>query len=131
MSSIFELGYRYLLPSLKKRLAEIMNSEMKMSEVEIATKLKMSPSAISRYLRGERGTAIEVARFPDTDRELATLAKDLATQDLDWLIIETRLLKISLITMSRKYLCEFHHKLQPLVDPVSCRTCPELFSSRK
>lgn len=131
MSSVFELGYRYLLPSLKRRLAEIMNNELKMSEVEIAKKLKITPSAVSRYLSRERGTTIEVSRFPDIDRELTTLAKDLIAQDLDWLTIETRLLKISLLVMSKKYLCEFHYKLQPVIDPVRCRVCPEVFSTVK
>jgi len=127
LSSVFELGYRYLLPSLKRRLAEIMSSELRMSEVEIAKKLKMTPSAVSRYLRRERGATIDVARFPDIDKELAKLAKDLTTQDLNWLTIETRLLKISLLAMSKKYLCDLHHRLYPVVDPVNCRVCPEVF----
>ncbi len=130
MSSVFELGYRYLIPSLKRRLAELMSSEFKMSEVEIAKKLKITPSAVSRYLSRERGVAVEVNRFPDIDGEVMALARDLATQDLDWLTIETRLLKISLLAMSRKYLCEFHHKLQPIIDPARCRICPELFSTQ-
>lgn len=129
MSSVFELGYRYLLPSLKRRLTEIMSNGLKMSEVEIARKLRITPSAASRYLSRERGTTIEVSRFPEIDRELTMLAKDLITQDLDWLTIEARLLKISLLVMSKKYLCEFHHKLQPAIDPIRCRICPEVFST--
>ncbi|MEM4824032.1 MAG: transcriptional regulator [Zestosphaera sp.] len=131
MSSVFELGYRYLVPSLKKRLAEIMNKELRMSEVEIARKLKITPSAVSRYLSSERGTAIDLTRFPDLDRELSKLAKDLIARDLDWLTIEARLLEISLLAMSRKYLCGLHHKLQPIIDPVKCRICPEFFSTSK
>lgn len=99
-----------------------------MSVVEIAKKLKMSPSAVSRYLRSERGTTVEVARFPDIEYELKKLARDLITQDLDWLAVETRLLRISLLAMSKKYLCGLHHELQPSIDPVNCRICPELFS---
>lgn len=128
MSSVFELGYRYLIPSLKKRLAEIMSRELRMSEVEIARKLKITPSAVSRYLRGERGSAIEVSVITDINEELAKLARDLSTRDLDFLEIEARLLKITIRAMSKKYLCWFHKKIQQSIDPVSCRVCPEVFS---
>lgn len=128
MSSVFELGYRHLLPSLKRRLVEVMSSELKMSKVEVARKLRMSPSAVSRYLSKERGASIEVTQFPDVDRELAELARDLSTRDLDWLTVEARLLKISVLAMSRRYLCGFHSRLRPEVDPAKCRICPELFS---
>lgn len=131
MTSVFELGYRYLLPSLKRRLTEIMSKELKMSEVRIAKKLSITPSAVSRYLSRERGTALDITRFSDLDRELSTLARDLATRDLDWTTIEIRLLKISLLAMSRKYLCELHYKLHPVVDPAKCRICPEIFSTTK
>ncbi|MFN3268716.1 MAG: transcriptional regulator, partial [Zestosphaera sp.] len=115
-------------PSLKKRLAEIMSKELRMSEVEIARKLKITPSAVSRYLRGERGSAIEVSVITDINEELTKLARDLSTRDLDFLEIEARLLKITVRAMSKKYLCWFHQKIQQSIDPVSCRVCPEVFS---
>ncbi len=128
MSSVFELGYRYLIPSLRKRLAEIMNKELKMSEVEIARKLKITPSAVSRYLRGERGSTIEISTITDINEELTKIAKDLSTQDLDFLEIEARLLKITIQAMSKKYICWFHQKIQQSIDPANCKICPEIFS---
>ncbi|MEO3993689.1 MAG: transcriptional regulator [Desulfurococcaceae archaeon TW002] len=101
MSSVFELGYRYLIPSLKRRLTEIMNKELRMSEVEIARELKITPSSVSRYLRGERGAAIEIATYTDINEELIKLAKDLSKQDLDLQTIEIRLLKITIQVMSK------------------------------
>ncbi len=108
-----------------------MYRELKINEVEIAKKLKITPSAVSRYLKRERGVAIEITNFKDIDKELTILAKDIATQNLDFLTIEIRLLKISILAMSKKYLCEFHHKIHPSINPTKCKICPEVFSTTK
>ena len=45
MISIFEFGYRYLIPSIKRRLVEKL-VEMGLTQSEIAEKMNLSASAI-------------------------------------------------------------------------------------
>lgn len=126
MSSVFELGYRYILPSLKRMLTEVMHEELKLSRVEIARKLGISPSAVSRYLSHERGAMLEIPR--ELMNNIRKLAEEITYKNLNQHDVEMRLLKISISALSKKYFCSFHQKLEPKIDPTTCRTCPEVFS---
>ncbi|MEM2680741.1 MAG: transcriptional regulator, partial [Candidatus Bathyarchaeia archaeon] len=73
MISIFEFSYRYIIPSIKRRLVEKL-VEIGVTRKEIAKKLDLSTSAISRYLSMERGTYINIAVYNDVDNAVNKLA---------------------------------------------------------
>lgn len=129
MSSVLELGYRYVVPALRRALVEIMHEELKLSRAEVARRLGISPSAVSRYLYRERGTRVDVSGSPELLNELRRLATEVASGSLGPYEAEVGLLRIALRALGRRYFCGYHRRLDPRVDPALCRICPELFGA--
>ncbi len=129
MSSVLELGYRYVLPALKRVLTEVMHEELKLSRVEVARKLGISPSSVSRYLYRKRGAVVELPESPELMDELRRLAAEVARGSLSRYEVEAGLLRIAFRALSKRYFCGHHQKLEPEIDPTVCRICPELFSA--
>lgn len=124
--SVFELGYRYLLPSINRRLVEKL-CELGLMKIEIARKLKLSHSAISRYLAMQRGYFIDLTRFPDVEEMIAKLALTIKEKNLSIYDIQREILKIALYVLSRKYLCEYHAKISLDIELDKCNICPTIF----
>ncbi|ADM27145.1 conserved hypothetical protein [Ignisphaera aggregans DSM 17230] len=128
--SIFELGYRYILPSIKKRLVEIMLREYGYTQREIANILGLSEAAVSRYISSQRGHTINIEIYSDIDKRIRELAELIASHRIrDRYTIYRKLYGIVLETMSKKYVCSIHRELDRDIDPSRCNICPELFSS--
>jgi predicted transcriptional regulator len=126
MSSVLELGYRYIIPSLRRRLVEILHQELKLSKVEVARKLGLSPSAVSRYLSRERGATLDIHRLPMVEEGLRKLAEGVTRGDLDTYAVEEGLLRIALQAAASRLFCKYHLSYFN-VNPLKCRICPELF----
>jgi len=126
VSSVLELGYRYVIPSLRRRLVELLHREFRLSKVEVARKLGLSPSAISRYLSHERGATLEVSKLPTVDTWLRRLAEGVASGSLDRYAVEEELLRIALKAAASRLLCSYHLRYLG-VDPARCGICPKLF----
>ncbi len=105
-----------------------MHEELKLSRIEVARKLGISPSAVSRYLYHERGAMIEIPKNSELINDMSKLAEEIAYKDLSQRDVEIRLLKITLNALSKRYFCNFHQKLEPEVNLMTCHICPELFS---
>jgi len=75
--NVFDLGSRYLFPSLRRRLVEIRYREYGLNQMKIAGLLNITQSAVSRYLRMGRGGTFDVSRFGDIDARLRSLARRL------------------------------------------------------
>jgi predicted transcriptional regulator len=63
-----ELASRYVVPSVMRRLVEILVEEHGLSRVEVARRTGLSPAAVTRYLKGERGSALDVRGIEELDR---------------------------------------------------------------
>jgi len=50
MITVFELGYRYVIPSIRRRLVELLVEKHSLEEVEVAKLLSVSTSAASRNI---------------------------------------------------------------------------------
>jgi len=127
--SVFEIGYRYVLPSVKRRLVELMLREYGCSQKEVAVLLGLSESAVSRYIASQRGYLVSVEEFKDIDRRIRGLAEVIATRRLtDKHAIYRSLYEVVLEVMAKKYICQIHKDVDEGVDPTKCNICPELFS---
>ncbi len=128
--SIFELGYRYLIPSIKKRLVEIMLRDYGYTQREIANILGVSESVVSRYIANQRGCLIDIKAYSYIDKKLRGLAESIASHKLvDRYAIYRNLYSMALEMMAKKYVCAIHRELDRDIDPSKCNICPELFSS--
>ncbi|MBO3757538.1 MAG: transcriptional regulator [Thermoproteota archaeon] len=130
MKDVFELTYRYVIPSIRGLLArELIRKGI--LESEAAEVLGLSRSAISRYLKAERGSAIRVAQFKDVLQLIEELAEDITYNKLGEYEVQEEINKIASYFMSKKYFCKFHSKIEPKIDTTRCRICPTVFSSKK
>jgi len=128
MISLFEFGYRYVIPSIKRRLVEKL-IDMGMARREVSKRLGLSASAVSRYLSMERGSTINVASFSDLDESIGKLALLIKEKIADPYTIQLAIYRISLYALSRKYMCEDHSKVDISVNPKICSICPTLFGN--
>ena len=124
--NLFELAYRYVFPSVRRRLVEIMYREFTMNQVDIAKKLGITQSSVSKYIDGKRGSLIELSKYLEVDEELRRLAKELVHMDLDQYTIQVRLAKITLLVLAKGYFCRYHAELDNSVDPGKCSICRQV-----
>jgi len=123
----FEIASRYVYPSLRRRLVEILYKEYKLTQVKIASLLHITQSAVSRYLKQGRGALINVSEFDDIDRELKALAKMIIEERPNEYKIHLELVKIALVMLGKGYICAFHGKIDDEIDVSECHTCIDLF----
>jgi predicted transcriptional regulator len=128
MRSVYEILYRYVLPAIKKRLAEELQL-LGFTERDVAKMLSVSQPLISRYNRGERGTAIDIKQFKDLDLKIKYLAREIAEKKLDLIQIYSDLHKLAAYFMAKRYGCTFHRELDG-IDPGRCNVCPTIFNTK-
>ncbi|MEM2739445.1 MAG: helix-turn-helix domain-containing protein [Candidatus Bathyarchaeia archaeon] len=128
MISIFELGYRYVIPSIKRRLTEKL-IEVGLTQREAARKLGLSISTVSRYLSMERGVFIDLASYSDVDKTVNDLALAVKDDSIDFYDIQIWIHRIAFYMLSRKYICKIHAKIDLGIDPDRCSICPKLIAS--
>lgn len=125
-TNAFEAVARYVYPSLRRRLVEILR-ERGLTQTQIAELLHITQSAVSRYLRMNRGALIEVEKFQDIDEKLKGLADTIVRERPDDYYIHGELVKIAVEMLGKGYVCSFHSKVDPEIDPKLCRICIETF----
>ncbi|MCY0868390.1 MAG: transcriptional regulator [Desulfurococcus sp.] len=126
MKSIYEIAYRYIVPYVNRRIVEILR-EKGLAETEIARRLAVTPSAVSRYMSRERGGQVDLTRYRDVEEKIKSIAERVASGQP---VIETymEVAKVTAYILSRKYACSIHVKLDPEVNPAQCNICPQLFN---
>jgi len=122
----FEVASRYVYPSLRRRLVELLR-EKGLKQTEIAELLHLTQSAVSRYLNMDRGALIDVSKFEDIDESLRELADFILLSRPDEYTIHMKLVEIALKLLGKGYACSFHAKIDPEVNPSECRICISLF----
>ena len=125
-TNAFDVASRYVYPALRRRLVEILKWKG-LKQTEIAELLHITQSAVSRYLKEERGKTIDVSSFPDIDGKLKELAGWIIEEGPTEYEIHTELVKLSLEFLGKGYGCPFHVEIDPRIDPNECRVCLELF----
>ena len=124
-----EVASRYVYPSVRRRLVEILYKESKLTQVEVASILKLTQSAVSRYLQKNRGMFLEVEKFNSIDKEIKKLAWGIIEKKLNAYEIHSELTRITLLLLSKGYGCAFHHKIDEDIDIENCKTCIQLFKN--
>lgn len=128
--SIFELGYRYVLPSLRRRLAAILLKEHKLAEKEVAKMMALDVSTVSKYLSSQRGVLLDVSKIQRAELKLKQLAKAIAEGKCKAGEVERELHRLTLNLMASKALCDIHKEVDELVSAEECNLCPELLKGR-
>ncbi|ACS90794.1 MULTISPECIES: transcriptional regulator [Thermococcus] len=125
-TNAFEAVAKYVYPSLRRRLVEILR-EKGLNQLQIAKLLYITQSAVSRYLRMNRGALVDVEKFPEIDNKLKELAETIIKKRPDEYYIHGELVKITIEMLGKGYVCSFHSKVDSEIDPKVCRVCIEAF----
>lgn len=126
MEDVFELTYRYVVPSVRRALAGKL-VEKGMFRREAAELLGLSRSAVSRYLNSERGVLIKIAGLEDVMNLVEKLAESIIQGEIDEYRVQEEISKIATYFMSKKYFCRTHKKINPRMDIARCRICSRVF----
>jgi len=120
------LASKYVVPAIKRELVlELL--KMGFMEVEIAKTLGLSPSLVTRYLKGERGNSINISSYKDISNMVKELASRIARNSLNAYEVAREIDRIAMIFMAKKYLCGLHSRIEPGIDITKCNICPELY----
>lgn len=128
MEDVFELAYRYVVPSVRNALVREL-VKRGASRNSVASLLNMSRSAVSRYMNDERGVFIEVARFKDVLNMVEKLADEIIREQSDEYIVQEKVSMIAAYFLSRKYFCMSHRRINPRINIVKCKVCKNVFST--
>ncbi len=126
MKTPFYLIDKYVYPALRRRLV-IHLYKQGLSISEIMRRTGYSKSLISRYIKGERGSSIDISLYRDIDSQLEKLAQRIIKQKIDPLLLEAYLGKLAIYMMKNKYICWYHQEIDPVINPSKCNLCPEIF----
>ncbi len=117
---------KHVYPAIRRQLViSLYTKGFKVSEISRLT--GYSKSLITRYLKGERGSLIDISKYSDIREMIEEVVWQLITGELDTYKLETRLIKIALYMMKKRYLCMYHKMIDPEIDPSKCRICSEAF----
>jgi len=126
MEDVFGLAYRYVAPSVRRVLADKL-VEKGMSRKEAAEMLGLSRSAVTRYLKSERGVLAKITGFEDVTRRIEEVSERVLRGELDEYSVQEEVSKIAAYFMSKKYFCKTHKKMDPEIDIARCRVCSRVF----
>ena len=122
-----ELASRYVVPSVMRRLVEILVEEYGLSRVEAARRTGLSPAAVTRYLKGERGATLYARGIEELDSRIRELAKEVVSGSVSAPRLQGKVAGIAAYAMAKGYFCRFHAELDPRFGPASCSACREVF----
>jgi predicted transcriptional regulator len=122
-----ELASRYVVPSVMRRLVEVLVEEHGLSRVEVARRTGLSPAAVTRYLKGERGSALDVRGIGELDGMIRELAREVASGSVSAPRLQAKVAGVAAHAMAKGYFCGFHAELDPRFGPATCSACREVF----
>lgn len=125
--SAFDVASRYVYPSIRRRIVEILYTEYKMNQSEIADLTYITQSAVSRYVRQNRGIFIDISKFKDIDQKVRKTTEWILKSRPTEYDIHKRIVEIALEMLGKGYVCIFHHNIDESVNPSECKTCIDLF----
>lgn len=119
---------RYVIPYIQRRVVEELRKRG-MSNTGIAERLGITPSAVTRYLKGERGVEIDLSNRPDMEALIEGIAEAVAREGLDKYGAMTAIAAATAYALSRRYLCSYHARIDEGIDPAKCNVCIKAFGN--
>lgn len=125
MKSVFEFAARHVEPSLKKSLILKLLAR-NIDRAYIAECLDISPSLITRYVRGERGLH-DLGAISEVNSMLEGIADKIAGGEICGWEAYVEVARLTMYVLYKKYACGIHYLATRDVNPSSCNICPTIF----
>jgi len=116
-----EIEVRYILPAIRRELANLLINEHKLSQKEAANILGLTEAAISQYRHSKR--AKEVVFSDNVVAEIRKSAEKILSEKNSKQRILSEIYRISNLTTVRHILCDLHRSQSK--DLKNCNICFE------
>lgn len=126
MKDVLEIAYRYVMPAIRGLVVKELH-RFGIRESIIANILGISRSAVTRYIRGERGGYINVIKYDEVIPMIRELSRNIIEKRVMPQEIHLTMFKIAAHLMSRKKLCGLHKRIDQRVNFAKCEICPTIF----
>ena len=122
MKPYCEIASQYLLPTLRALIAKNLMEKHHMTQQDAASKIGLTQSAVSQYMRQLRGSKIKlIEKDKDIMDEIDRFSNRVATGELNKLGTLDAFCEICRLARKRRLLCELHSKSFP--DLKDCNIC--------
>jgi predicted transcriptional regulator len=113
-----------VLPASRALIAKKLIEKYNFTQVDAATKLGMTQSAMSRYLASERGRKIEVVK--GIQRVVDKIAKEIVTNKLSQDAMVEKMCLICIAFRKSGEFCAIHRELVSTISK-DCDLCAKIF----
>jgi uncharacterized protein len=122
MKPYCEVASQYLLPTLRALIAKNLMEKHHMTQQDAASKIGLTQSAISQYMRQLRGSKIKIIeKNKEVMDEIDRISNRIASGELNKVGTLDAFCEICRLARSRKLLCELHAKSFPELS--DCSIC--------
>lgn len=118
-----EFAVRAILPALRAMVARELSVTYHLRQHQIARLLDVTQSAISQYLQGLRGRAIDIEHNPDILVIVRTLASKLVTSSMTFRQTFRQYCLACRVIRRQRILCSVHQHRDPSYATESCDVC--------
>jgi len=114
-----------ILPAIRVIVSREMIRRGELGPGEVAAKMGVSPAAVTQYLKGVRGSnSVRIVnRSRRARRILLELAHELATEEMDMVIVLRKLCEVCNCVRSERLICGMCQNSLPTLDSRKCDIC--------
>lgn len=118
-----EFVVRAVIPAMRALVARELRDTYQLKQEEIASLLGITQSAVSQYVRGIRGRAVEIEGIREVQGVVETLAQGLAEASLSTRQVMQGYCEACQIIRRKRVLCRLHQRLDPTFNSEDCDLC--------
>jgi predicted transcriptional regulator len=122
MKPYCETVSQFLLPTMRALIAKNLMVKYKLTQQDVASKLGVTQSAISQYMRDLRGFKIKsIEKDENINKEIENFAGRIASGELNTLAALDAFCDICRSIRKKKLICDIHIKVSPELE--NCNVC--------
>jgi uncharacterized protein len=122
MKPYCEVVSQYVIPTMRALIARRLMEKYKLTQQAAATKLGLTQSAVSQYIRNLRGSKVKTIENDEVVKgEIENFVDRIQSGDMNPLAAMEQFCKICKTVRKRGLLCEIHIKNMP--DLKDCKSC--------
>ena len=123
MSTPCEIAVKCVLPAVRALTARELIQNFGLKQAETAKKLGISQSAISHYIRKNRGTALDLKEDAEIYDEVKEIAAKIYAKENPKINLISRLCKVCKIVRKKRLMCTLHGNCDAELNVNECEIC--------
>lgn len=118
-----EVAVKTVIPAIRSAIVRVMYNELGFKQVDIAGLLNITQAAVSQYIRGARGTIVNVDDIPELHNEVLSFINEVVSgkTNRDKQIIHY--CKLCNIIRAKGLMCNIHKQYDLTVRGCDCSLC--------